>query len=441
MTAHTLPNSPSGIVTVTPADDAYRALRSTYTTQHRPAEILLPADAEQVGEALLRAGNADAPLSVRSGGHGLSGRSSNDGGTVVDLSRIADVQVLDADTGLVRVGAGARWAQVAAALAPHELAISAGDHGGVGVGGLATAGGIGWMVRKHGLTIDNIDAATVVLADGSIVRTDAEHEPDLFWAVRGAGSFVGIVTDLDIRARHVPSVLVGQVAIEIDRAGAALRRWSEFMADARRDLTMTGVLGRAGRHQRVLVLTAVVIGNDPNVAEQMLRPLQRWGGVHTSGFQPIPYAGLLPLAHLHPNVGQNPVATTNLLLPRLNNDAASALAHLAADSPAPFIQLRALGGAANDVDPTATAYAHRNAELLVTVAHFPPAGVDELSHAMQPLWPHALGAYRNFESHPDRSTFDRAFPGATGERVARLSTRYDPDGLFRREVVPAERLG
>jgi FAD/FMN-containing dehydrogenase len=430
-----LPHSPSELVSVTPSDRAYPALRSTYTTHHRPAEILLPADAEQVAEALRRAADTDAPLSVRSGGHGLSGRSSNDGGTVVDLSRIADVQVLDAGTGLVRVGAGARWAQVADALAPHALAISAGDHGGVGVGGLATAGGIGWMVREHGLTIDNIEAATVVLADGSVVRTDAEHEPDLFWAVRGAGSFVGVVTDLDIRARHVPSVLVGQVAIEIDGAGAALRRWSEFMADAPRALTMTGVLGMAGRNQLVLFLTAVVVGSDPTVAERMLQPLKRRGGVHTGAFEAVPYAGLVPLAHLHPNVGQNPVATTNVLLPRLTDETAGALARLATRSPAPFVQLRAIGGAVNDVDPTATAYAHRDAELLVTVAHFPPSGVDELSRAMQPLWPRAVGAYRNFESHPDRSTFDRAFPGATGERVTRLSRTYDPDGLFRREVV------
>lgn len=433
----TVPQSPAHLMTVTPGDSAYQALRSTYTTQHRPAEILLPADAEQVAEALGRAARTDAPLSVRSGGHGLSGRSSNDGGTVVDLSRISDVQVLDADTGLVRVGAGARWADVAAALAPHDLAISAGDHGGVGVGGLATAGGIGWLVREHGLTVDNVEAATLVLADGSVVRTDAEHEPDLFWAVRGAGSYVGVVTDLDIRSRHVPSVLVGQIALEIDPSGDALRRWSEFMADAPRALTMTGVLGNAGGHRLVLVLTAVVIGDDPRTAERMLDPLRRWDGVHTTGFQAVPYASLVPQAHLHPNVGQNPVATTNALLPRLTDDTAGALARLASRSPAPFIQLRAIGGAVNDVDPTATAYAHRSAELLVTVAYFPPSGIRELSRVMEPLWPSALGAYRNFESHPDSSTFGRAFPGATAERIARLSATYDPTGLFRRDVAQA----
>ncbi|SER33724.1 FAD binding domain-containing protein [Lentzea xinjiangensis] len=140
---------PSGLLTVTPADDAYRLLRSTYTTRHSPAEILLPGTAAEVSEAVMYAAATDLPVSVRSGGHGLSGTSSNDGGMVVDLSRMNAVTVLDRDTRLVRVGAGARWAEVASALAPYELAISSGDHGNVGVGGLATAGGLGWLVRIY----------------------------------------------------------------------------------------------------------------------------------------------------------------------------------------------------------------------------------------------------------------------------------------------------
>ncbi|MFI6294681.1 FAD-binding oxidoreductase [Nonomuraea sp. NPDC050790] len=173
---------------VVPGDERYRLLRSTYTTVAAPAAVLLPASAAEVVAALGYAREQDLPLSVRSGGHGLSGRSSNDGGVVIDLSAMNRVEVVDRAARLVRVEAGARWAQVAQALAPHGLAISSGDHGNVGVGGLATGGGIGWLVRHYGLTADRIRAAEVVLADGSLVRTDADHDPDLLWAVRGAGS-------------------------------------------------------------------------------------------------------------------------------------------------------------------------------------------------------------------------------------------------------------
>lgn len=155
---------------VLPGDDRYRLLRSTYTTVASPAAVLLPETTAQVVTALRHAREQDLPLSVRSGGHGLSGRSSNDGGLVIDLSAMNRVKVLDRARRLVRVEAGARWAHVARALAPYGLAISSGDHGNVGAGGLATGGGIGWLARHYGLTIDHIRAAEVVLADGTVVR-------------------------------------------------------------------------------------------------------------------------------------------------------------------------------------------------------------------------------------------------------------------------------
>jgi hypothetical protein len=429
--SNTLPAAPAGLITVTPSDPEYRGLRSTYVATHEPATIILPRDETEVAQAITYAAGTDRPVSVRSGGHGLTGRSSNDGGTVIDLHRMADVEVIDRETGLVRVGTGARWAQVASALARHDLAISAGDHGGVGVGGLATAGGIGWMVREYGLTIDHLRAATVVLPDGRIVRADAEHEPDLFWAVRGAGSYVGIVTELEIEAMRLPGVSVGQLAIEIDPAGEGLRRWSEFMAEAPRALTMNGVLGvSSGRP--ILVLTAVVASEDPRLADDLLEPWESVRHVYKAGFEPVRYADLVPVAHLHPNRGQNPVVSTNALLRRLTPDSARALVDVVQHSPRPFIQIRAVGGAVNDVDRMATAYAHRDAQVMVTAALFPPYGAVQLDAATRPLRPYTVGAYRNFESRTNAETFDRAFPGLTGRRVKELADRYDPDGVLSR---------
>ena len=152
---------------------------------------------------------------MRSGGHGISGRSTNDGGIVIDVGRLNAIAV---DGDRVRLGPGARWGEVAQALAPHGLGMSSGDYGDVGVGGLATAGGIGFLARKHGLTIDHVTGAELVLADGSLVRAD----DDLLWAVRGAGGNFGIVTAFELEAYPVGNVVFSTMAFdgERDAAGA-----------------------------------------------------------------------------------------------------------------------------------------------------------------------------------------------------------------------------
>ncbi|WP_106814799.1 FAD-binding oxidoreductase [Microbacterium timonense] len=428
---------PDSLKTVTPADDGYRLLRSTYTTHHSPAQILLPGSPTEVQHAMAYAAGTELPVSIRSGGHGLAGTSSNDGGIVVDLSRMDTVTVLDRPSGLVRVDAGARWAQVASALAPHGLAVSSGDHGGVGVGGLATAGGIGWLVRQYGLTIDHVRAATVVLPSGELVRAD-EANPDLLWAVRGAGSYVGVVTDLDIEAMELPGIQVGQVVIEVDREGRALVEWSRFLQAAPRELTMSGVLATSGGGL-VLVLTAVFAGTDARRAQAALVPLLARPRVHAGGMQAARYTDLVPAGHLHANLGQQPSATTNALLAAFTADSAQALIELVRHPSGPFVQVRGIGGAAADIAPDATAFPHRDAEVLVTATLFPPRGARELAAVTRPLWPHAVGAYRNFESHPSEATFARAFPGATGERVHELAHRYDPGGVLQRVALRGAR--
>src|SRR5690606_29071258 len=168
---------------VEPGDHAFPKLRSTYIYGGNPGLVLRPRTAEEVSEAVSYAARQSVPLAVRSGGHGISGRATNDGGIVIDLGQMNSVKLLDEKSGHFRVEPGARWGEVAAALAPHGLGMSSGDFGGVGVGGLATAGGIGYFTRKHGLTLDHVQAADVVLADGSMVRADRENNADLFWAL------------------------------------------------------------------------------------------------------------------------------------------------------------------------------------------------------------------------------------------------------------------
>src|SRR5690606_37989577 len=175
--------------------------------------------------ALAFAREQEVPLGVRSGGHGVSGRSTNDGGVVVDLSRFDSIQVLDPATRLVRVGAGARWAQVAAALAPHELAITSGDSGGVGVGGLATAGGIGWYARKHGLTIDRVRAVAVDLADVTALRASPSEIAALFWGMRGAVGVVAVGTSFGIETHAGGPLGFARLVLDARHVARFLERW------------------------------------------------------------------------------------------------------------------------------------------------------------------------------------------------------------------------
>ena len=166
-------------IVVEPGDARYPRLRNTYMRGGEPGLVLLPRSVDEVVAAVAVArANPDVPLGIRSGGHGISGRSTNDGGIVIDLRELDEIEVIDFDRRLVRIGPGARWTDVATALGEHGWALSSGDYGGVGVGGLATAGGIGLLARSQGLTIDHLRAVELVTADGSVVRADAEQHPE-----------------------------------------------------------------------------------------------------------------------------------------------------------------------------------------------------------------------------------------------------------------------
>ena len=216
---------------IEPGDARYVRVKSTYFRGGSPGIVFHVKNSGQVVEALAFARtHPRLPLSIRSGGHGLSGRSTNDGGIVINLSKLNRIEVLDASTRRVRIEPGARWMDVAAALEPYGLALSSGDYGGVGVGGLATAGGVGWLVREHGLTIDHLRAVEMVLADGSVVRASEDENADLFWAVRGAGANFGIVTSFEF---------------EVDEVGAV--GWAELAFDASDTADFLATLGRSRR--------------------------------------------------------------------------------------------------------------------------------------------------------------------------------------------------
>ncbi|RIV35617.1 FAD-binding oxidoreductase [Micromonospora radicis] len=412
---------------VTSGDRRYAQLRSTYTRRASPAAVLLPRRTAEVVAALAYARQQGRPIAVRSGGHGLAGTSSVDGGVVLDLSGLNRVEVLDRATRLVRVQAGARWAEVARSLAPHGLAISSGDHGNVGVGGLATGGGVGWLVRSYGLTIDHVRAVEVVLADGRVVRADATTEPELFWAVRGAGAGVGIVVAFEIEAAELRQVGVAQLAVQARPDGSTLRHWADVLRQAPRELSTAVTLTPYG-HGTVMSLTAVVAAESLRRVRPLVAPLREIGKLLDDRIDLMPYPALVPTAHLHANLGQQPGLTTNGLLTGMDAGPARAVMRAAGRA---VIQLRSVGGAVNDVAPEQTAYPHRHQDTLVVASVFPPQGAAVLDAAWRALAGRTDGAYVNFESRPGRAAFDRIYPGRTGKRVLRAWRRYDPAGLFR----------
>ncbi|MCX4403859.1 FAD-binding oxidoreductase [Streptomyces sp. NBC_01764] len=422
----TLPE-PLAAIATRPGDPGYEAVRHTYTRPGSPAAVLRVRNERDIGAALAYASREHVPLTVRSGGHGISGRSTNDGGLVVDLSLLASVTVLDAESGLVRVGTGARWGDVAAALAPHGLAVSSGDTGDVGVGGLATAGGIGLMSRRYGLTVDHMRAAELVLADGSLVRTDDLHDPDLFWAVRGAGANFGVATAFEFHASSVEGVCVDVSLYDASDTAAALTRWGEAVEASPRMVTsfLTLATGPGGRP--VAQAMTVYAGTDLEAADRAVRNLRSTGPLLHNRLSATSYHRLVPAAH-QPQRAQQPLSVVRSgLLHRLDTAVTEAIASVA--EAAGIVQLRSVGGAVNDMPAAAMAYAHRSQNFSLMAATV-PALANDLDQRWEALTPHVDGLYLSFETRTGMRQLQDAFPGPVLPRLIALKAHYDPEHRF-----------
>jgi hypothetical protein len=318
---------PAGIEAVEPGDLAYANVRSTYMRGGAPGLVLRPADTGEVVRALAFARAQPVPLGVRSGGHGVSGRSTNDGGIVIDLGLMNAIEVLDTASRRVRIQPGARWMDVAAALEPHGWGLSSGDYGGVGVGGLATAGGIGFLVREHGLTIDHLRAVEIVLADGSVVTASDTENADLFWAVRGAGANFGIVTSFEFEVDDVGQVGFAQLAFDASDTAGFLEGWGAVVEAAPRDLTSFLIMGavRAG-NPAVAQLMSVVDSDDPDTVLDRLQPLANLAPLVQQSVRIMPYAAVMANASDAPHAGHGEPQSRSGLLEHITPEFAAAAA-------------------------------------------------------------------------------------------------------------------
>lgn len=427
---------------VEPSDPGYDALRVVTLggVDPRPALIVRPADDADVAAAVSFARDRGLALAVRSGGHSGAGHGTVDDGLVVDLRDLRDVDV-DVEGRTAWVGAGATAGEVTAATAAHGLVVGFGDTGSVGVGGITLGGGVGYLSRSQGLTVDNLIAADVVLADGRVVRADAEQHPELFWALRGGGGNLGVVTRFRFRLHPLDGVTGGMLLLPA--TGEVVAGFVAALQDAPDELSaIVNVMPcppmpfvPAEQHGELVVMALVCWSGPAEDADTVLAPFRGLATPLADLVRPVAYPELFPPAdpEYHPTAVARTLLLDHVDLPL----AEQVVARLHALDGMRVVQLRALGGAIARVPAGATAYAHRSSRLMGNVAAF-VTGEDRERRAAWVEGTVALldqgdaGVYVNFlgDEGPDRVR--AAYPGATWDRLAAAKAVYDPGNLFRR---------
>lgn len=421
---------------VRPDHRDYPWMRSSYMRVGSPALVVRAISEDDVvatvryAAAVRAAAGRQVPFSIRSGGHGIAGTSTNDGGLVLDLRALAAVD-LDPATMQVTIGAGATWGEVAEALSPHGLVISSGNFGDTGVGGLATAGGIGFFARSQGLTLDVVRRVRLVTADGAIRWVDADTEPDLFWAVRGGGSQVGVATAFVMQATSLGApgapVIHQNVQYLVEDLPQFTTAWGEWIAAAPRQAESFLMLQRT--HGSIFVDARTVwAGGDTAVAEPTLR--EALGLAHALGStaQVVPYADIVPTPR-QPHTGQQRIIMRDVLVDRADAVVGAAVGASLDDDITLLAELRALGGAVDDIPADATAWAGRGRAALAAI-WTRPADDARVDAALAPLQALGTGMYGAYSSDTRPSAAELTWPGATGARLASIARRVDPDGLF-----------
>lgn len=300
---------------ILPSDAGYEEARTTILAKGAPAIVVRPKTANDIATAITFAQNNSLILSIRSGGHSEAGFSTNTGGLVIDLAHMNMVEVIDAEKHMVRIGAGAKWGDVAKNLEAHHLALSSGDTTTVGVGGLTLGGGFGLMVRKHGLTIDSLTAAEIVTADGEVLHTSTTEHPDLFWAIRGGGGNFGVVTSFEFQAHPLGNIFSGKLTYGIDNLPELLKGWSDHMRTADEALTtIVNIIPSSGDTPSGALVTCCYAGDNETDTNKAIEPLRQLGVVLEDTITQKNYFEILEEGFVPPGVK---IVVNNILLKNL----------------------------------------------------------------------------------------------------------------------------
>jgi FAD/FMN-containing dehydrogenase len=437
------------IITADHADyDTARAVWNGVIDRH-PRLIARCSGSADVAAAVRFARDHDLEIAVRGGGHNVAGTSVCDDGIVIDLSTMRAVSVDPAARTAVVQG-GALWGDVDHETQAHGLATTGGIVSHTGVGGLTLGGGLGWLMRKHGLTVDNLLAAEVVTAEGSNVRASADEDPDLFWALRGGGGNFGIVATFRFALHPVgPTVMAGPVFWAADDTIDVLRFYRDLVAGAPAEL---GTVIRLGTipplpgipeelHFRPAIAVVCCFAGSVDDGERAVHELRRFGSPLLDLVEPKPYvAHQSTIDETVPHGWHYYWKATSLT--GLSDAVISAVADhsYTANSPRSYAVMFHMGGAVSRVPEHATAYAGRDmAHNMVIEGVWLPEESGEHAAAetawargfLDALEPHRAGVYVNFlDSDDDDSRVREAYGNHIYRRLAEVKAKYDPDNVF-----------
>ncbi len=420
---------------LTAADADYEAHRQVVYggIDKHPAAIALPKTSADVAAAVSYARDNGVELAVRSGGHSPAGHSLSEGGLVIDLREMNAIAI-DPAARTAWAETGATAVQFTKAAEAHGLVVGFGDTGSVGLGGLVTGGGVGYLVRKHGLTIDSLLAAEVVTADGQIRAVDARAEPDLFWAIRGGGGNFGVVTRMKFQLQPLAAFTGGMMclpatAANIEAFVAASEAAPEELSTIGNVMTAPPMpFLDASLHGKPVILAMLAWSGDPAGADAALAPFRALKPL-ADFVAPSAYSAI----YGEDDPDYHPTALSkNLFVDGL--DGATVMRFV--DQPGFRVcQIRVLGGAYARVPAAATAYAHRAEKIMLNVAAFydgpddkvaKQAWVDEFFAALDPK----PNAYVNFIADEGADRVRAAYPDATWNRLRQIKMQYDPANLF-----------
>ncbi len=439
---------------ILPKDPDYDESRKVYNAMidKHPAMIVKCADAADVMQAVKFAKEYNLLVAVRGGGHNGGGLGICDDGLVIDLSGLKYVKV-DPEHKTVRVGGGNTWGEVDHATHVFGLAVPAGIISTTGVGGLTLGGGIGYLARKHGLTIDNLLEADMVLADGSFVTVNAKQHSDLFWAIRGGGGNFGIVTSFLFRAHDIDNVYGGPCLWPIEKTEEIMAWYHGFLKKAPDELNgfiatlvIPGPPFPEALHGKKFCGIVWCYCGDLKNADKIFEPVRAKNPVFEH-MGPMPYPviqslfdGLFP-----PGLQWYWKAD---FFKELGPEVASQHLKFGSKIPTPLSQMHLypINGVVNKVDSTATPWAYRDANYAEVIIGVDPdsANDEKITKWCKEYWnaahPYSSGgAYLNFEMSEDGNDRVKKSYGKNYERLSAIKKKYDPDNFFRvnQNIKPA----
>jgi hypothetical protein len=427
---------------IAPDDAGYDEARAVFYggIDRRPAGIIRVASAADVSQVVSLARESGLELAVRSGGHSLAGHSTTEGGIVLDLSDMKGLEI-DTEQRAAWAETGLTAGEYTTVAGTHGLATGFGDTGSVGIGGITLGGGVGYLVRKYGLTIDDLLAAEVVTANGELLYVDAETHPDLFWAIRGGGGNFGVVTRFRFRLHEVDTIVGGLLLLP-----ATPDVIDSFVAEAEAAPEELSAIANimpappmpfvpAEHHGRLVIMAMLVYAGEVEAGERAIAPFRALATPLADTIGPKPY----PQMYEPTGPGPEEEVARSLFIDSVDSRVAETIVeHLHASSaPVAVAQLRVLGGAMARVPAEATAFAHRRRRIMVALAAVYEHREDETVHEdwvtgfAAALGQGDAGVYANFLGDEGVGRVHEAYPGSTWERLAAIKGRYDPTNLFR----------